>query len=192
MDFEPTHLLRILACFAIGAIPFAKVAMWGTGIDITKVGSKNPGFNNVLRVSTKTRAAIALIGDISKGLLAVLLFRRGMDMDMDCDIQWIMGIAAVAGHCWSPFCGWNGGKGVATTVGVLMVLSPLKTLVCLPLYVIGRWFGRRMKWKQEGAISSLTTMFVIATLVFTIQAYLMFAIVVVRHIPNLKEIFRGS
>jgi hypothetical protein len=49
-----------------------------------------------------------------------------------------------------------------------------------------------MKWKQEGAISSLTTMFVIATLVFTIEAYLMFAIVFVRHIPNLKEIFRGS
>jgi glycerol-3-phosphate acyltransferase PlsY len=188
MDFEPTHLLRILACFAIGAIPFAKVAMWGTGIDITKVGSRNPGFNNVLRVSTKTRAAIALIGDISKGLLAVLLFRG----DASVGIQWIMGIAAVAGHCWSPFCGWNGGKGVATTVGVLMALSPLKTLVCLPLYVIGRWFGRRMKWKQEGAISSLTTMFVIATLVFTIEAYLMFAIVFVRHIPNLKEIFRGS
>jgi glycerol-3-phosphate acyltransferase PlsY len=61
MELEPTHFLRLLACFAIGAIPFAKVAMWGTGIDITKVGSKNPGFNNVLRVSTKPRAAIALV-----------------------------------------------------------------------------------------------------------------------------------
>jgi len=184
MEFEPTHFIRILACFMIGAIPFAKVAMWGTGIDITKVGSRNPGFNNVLRVSTKGRAAVALIGDITKGLFAVLLLARGVPEH----IAWIMGIAAVMGHCWSPFCGWNGGKGVATTVGVLLVLSPWITLACLPLYVIGRWFGRRMGWKQEGAISSLTTMFIIATLVFTLPAYLMFAIVFIRHIPNLREI----
>ena len=47
-----------------------------------------------------------------------------------------------------------------------------------------------MGWKQEGAISSLTTMFVLATLVFTIPAYILFAIVLIRHIPNLREIFR--
>ncbi len=185
MELDPTHLIRILVCFMIGAIPFAKVAMWGTGIDITKVGSKNPGFNNVLRVSTKPRAAIALIGDISKGFVAVWLLSSGISVE----VSWVMGIAAVMGHCWSPFCGWNGGKGVATTVGVLLKLSPKITLICLPLYVIGRWFGRRMGWKQEGAISSLTTMFVIATIVFTISAYVMFAIVLIRHISNLKEIF---
>ena len=188
MEFELTHLLRILFCFVIGAIPFAKVAMWGTGVDITKVGSRNPGFNNVLRVSTRKRAAVALIGDISKGSIALLALGAGVSFT----VCWIMGIAAVMGHCWSPFCRWNGGKGVATTVGVLLVLSPLTTLVCLPLYIIGRWFGRRMGWKQEGAISSLTTMLVIATLVFTIPAYLMFAIVFIRHIPNLKEIAQKS
>jgi len=184
MELDPTHLIRILACFLIGAIPFAKVAMWGTGVDITRVGSKNPGFNNVLRVSTKPRAAVALVGDISKGLIAVLLLSSGVPIT----VAWIMGIAAVMGHCWSPFCGWNGGKGVATTVGVLLVLAFWKTLLCLPLYVIGRWFGRRMGWKQEGAISSLTTMLVIATLVWTIPAYIMFAIVFIRHVPNLKEV----
>jgi glycerol-3-phosphate acyltransferase PlsY len=188
MEMDPTHLIRILACFAIGAIPFAKVAMWGTGVDITKVGSKNPGFNNVLRVSTKPRAAVALVGDITKGLIAVLLLSDGVPLW----VAWAMGIAAVMGHCWSPFCGWNGGKGVATTVGVLLVLQFWITLACLPLYVIGRWFGRRMGWKQEGAISSLTTMFVMATIVFivhgTLLAYVMFAIVLIRHIPNLKEI----
>lgn len=185
MEIDPTHLLRIVVCFVIGAIPFAKVAMWGTGIDITKVGSRNPGFNNVLRVSTRPRAAIALVGDISKGLIAVLLLSPGVPSE----IAWAMGIAAVMGHCWSPFCGWNGGKGVATTVGVLLVLATKITLICLPLYVIGRWFGRRMGWKQEGAISSLTTMFVLATLVFTPAAYVMFGIVLIRHIPNIKQIF---
>ena len=76
---------RILASFVLGSIPFAKVAMIGTGIDITKAGSKNPGFNNVLRVcreagiaSKNLRGAFALIGDIGKGFLALSLFSRGL------------------------------------------------------------------------------------------------------------------
>jgi glycerol-3-phosphate acyltransferase PlsY len=191
VTITPWQVLEILICFLVGSIPFAKVAMWGTGIDITKVGSKNPGFNNVLRVSTKPRAAVALAGDIVKGFAAVLL----LGSDEPSSIRWMMGIAAVMGHCWSPFCGWNGGKGVATTVGVLLAVEPLLTVYCLPLYPLGRFVGRSLGWKQEGAISSLTTMFVLSTLVFVLRgpasglpAYLMFAIVVVRHLPNLKEI----
>lgn len=166
--------------------------MLGTGIDITKVGSKNPGFNNVLRVSTKPRAAIALIGDIAKGFVALTLFSNA---STSVETQWAMGIAAVMGHCWSPFLGWNGGKGVATTVGVLLFLQPWPTLFCVPLYPILRTFGRRMKWKQEGAISSVTTMTVLATVLFFLKgptigafAYGMLAIVVIRHIPNFREI----
>src|SRR5206468_3547835 len=93
------RIIEVLACFAIGAIPFAQLAVWGTGIDITKVGSKNPGFNNVLRVSTRPRAVFALIGDIAKGYLALLLFASGQPSAL----QWTMGIAAVMGHCWNPF-----------------------------------------------------------------------------------------
>src|SRR6516165_1347448 len=180
------HLLwRVIVSFLVGAIPFAKVAMIGTGIDITKVGSKNPGFNNVLRVSSKWRAAIALIGDISKGYLALVLLGR----------SWPLGVASVAGHCWSPFLGFNGGKGVATTVGVLLFLEPKITLVCVPLYPLLRFFGRRMGWKQEGAIASLSTMLVVSAAVFVLRgaesgifAFILFVIVVIRHAPNLREI----
>lgn len=178
-------VLKFIASFLIGAIPFAKVAMIGTGIDITKVGSKNPGFNNVLRVSSKWRAAIALIGDVSKGFIALYVLGG----------SWPIGIAAVMGHCWSPFLGFNGGKGVATTVGALLFLEPWITFICLPLYPILRLFGRKMGWKQEGAISSLTTMLVIASSVLALRgvetgvyAFILFAIVVIRHAPNLREI----
>src|SRR5213592_250892 len=123
--------LRVLAAFLIGSIPFAKVAMLGTGIDITKVGSRNPGFNNVLRVASKWRAAIALAGDISKGYIALWLLGRA----------WLIGIASVMGHCWSPFLGFNGGKGVATTVGVLLRREPLISMACLPLYWLLRFIG---------------------------------------------------
>jgi acyl phosphate:glycerol-3-phosphate acyltransferase len=185
------RILEVFACFLIGAIPFAQVAVWGTGIDITKVGSKNPGFNNVLRVSTKPRAIFALIGDMAKGYVALLLFAYGQPVDW----PWIMGIAAVIGHCWNPFLRWNGGKGAATTAGVMLFLEPAITAVFLPLYPILRIFGRRMKWKQEGAISTLTTMFTISTVVFALRgpdpgvfAYIMLAIVIIRHAPNIRDI----
>jgi acyl phosphate:glycerol-3-phosphate acyltransferase len=185
--------LKILAAFLIGAIPFAKVAMLGTGRDITKEGSGNPGFNNVLRVTKNwRRAGVALIGDISKGYLALVLLGRG---EVSAMTLWFIGIAAVGGHCWSPFLKFNGGKGVATTVGVLLFLEWQITLACLPLYVVLRFLGRKLHWRQEGAIASLLTMFVISAVVLGLRgiqsgifAYLMFAIVFVRHMPNLREI----
>src|SRR5579883_1212555 len=131
---------KSIVSFLMGAIPFAKLAMLGTGVDITKVGSRNPGFNNVRRVGYPGRAAFTLIGDILKGSVALLLLGR----------SWLFGVAAVAGHCWSPFLAFNGGKGVATTVGVLLVLEPKITIACLPLYPLLRFFGRKMGWNQEG------------------------------------------
>jgi acyl phosphate:glycerol-3-phosphate acyltransferase len=193
------QVLEIVACFLIGAIPFAKVAMLGTGIDITKTGSKNPGFNNVLRVcrefgirSKNPRAIFALVGDIAKAYVALTLFAHGQPSN----VQWVMGIAAVIGHCWNPFLGWNGGKGVATTSGMLLYLVDWHLMLCLVLYPVLRMFGRRMGWKQEGAISSMTTMTVLSTLVLIFNgvesglfAYATLAIVVVRHRSNIREIF---
>lgn len=175
-----TLVLRILTAFLIGSIPFAKIAMLGTGIDITRVGSNNPGFNNVLRVSSKWRAAIALVGDIGKGCLAVWLLGT----------HWLVVIAPVIGHCWSPWLRFNGGKGVATTVGVMIYMQPWITLLCLPLYPILRIIGRKMGWRQEGAIASMSTMLLLSLVVRETYAYGMFAIVMIRHLPNLRDMFK--
>jgi glycerol-3-phosphate acyltransferase PlsY len=185
-------VLKFLASFLIGAIPFAKIAMLGTGIDITRVGSKNPGFRNVSRVASRWRAAICLIGDVGKGLFAVWLLGRG---ETSALTLWGIGIIAVMGHCWSPFLGFNGGKGVATTFGVLLFLQPLITLICLPLYPILRIIGGKLKLKQEGAIASLSTATAISALVLALRglepgilAAIMLLIVLIRHTPNLREL----
>ncbi len=184
---------KFLLSFFIGAIPFAVIAMWGTGIDITKAGSRNPGFNNVLRVSTRWRAAIALVGDLTKGALAVFLLSSGAEPPW---VLWTLGLGAVAGHCWTPFLGFNGGKGVATMVGALLYLQFLITLVCLPLYPLLRAFGRKMGWAQEGAISSMTTMTVIAAAIFVLRgpevgvfAFVAAGIVIIRHSSNIRQLF---
>jgi len=185
-------VLKFLAAFLIGAIPFAKIAMLGSGIDITRVGSKNPGFRNVSRVASRWRAAICLIGDVGKGLFAVWLLGRG---ETSALTLWSIGIIAVMGHCWSPFLGFNGGKGVATTFGVLLFLQPLITLICLPLYPILRIVGGKLKLKQEGAIASLSTATAISALVLALRglepgilAAIMLLIVLIRHTPNLREL----
>ncbi len=185
-------VLKFLAAFLIGAIPFAKIAMLGSGIDITRVGSKNPGFRNVSRVASRWRAAICLIGDVGKGLFAVWLLGHG---ETSALTLWGIGIIAVMGHCWSPFLGFNGGKGVATTFGVLLFLQPLITLICLPLYPILRTIGGKLKLKQEGAIASLSTATAISALVLALRglepgilAAIMLLIVLIRHTPNLREL----
>src|SRR5579863_6035045 len=129
IDAATPILIRLLACFLIGSIPFAVLAMAGSGIDIRKVGSGNPGFNNVLRVS-KSRAVVALIGDMGKGYLAVWLVLRLWPVQsaphwLDAmSLGWLYGFAAVLGHCYSPLLRFNGGKGVATSAGVMLMLYP--------------------------------------------------------------------
>ncbi len=84
----------------------------------------------------------------------------------------------------------------ATMAGALLYLEPLVTSVCLLLYPTLRWGGRRMGWAQEGAIASLSTMAVIAAVIFGLRgaeagtfATVALAIVVIRHLPNLRRLF---
>jgi acyl phosphate:glycerol-3-phosphate acyltransferase len=188
--------LKLLIGFLAGSIPFAVLAVWGTGIDITQAGSGNPGFNNVWRVSSFPRGLFTLVGDLSKGAVAVLILTAPSDPAW---LQWGVGLAAVVGHCWNPFLGFNGGKGVATMAGALLYLELWITAPCLVLYPTLRWFGRRMGWAQEGAISSMTTMTVIAVLVLALRgpeagafAAAGLAIVVIRHRSNIRQIFASG
>ncbi|HYM11888.1 MAG TPA: glycerol-3-phosphate acyltransferase [Bryobacterales bacterium] len=144
-------LIRLLLCFLAGSIPFAVLAMLGTGIDIRRVGSGNPGFNNVLRVS-KGRAVVTLAGDLGKGLLAVWLCLRPGDATLT---GWLYGFAAVLGHCYSPWLKFNGGKGVATSGGVMLVLYPPWAAAGLGVFAMVRIAGSRLHWKEAGAIGSL-------------------------------------
>jgi len=153
-------ILRLLVCFALGSIPFAVIAMAGSGVDIRKVGSGNPGFNNVLRVS-KSRAVIALVGDMGKGYLAVWLTLKMWPLAEPWPNAvgwgWLCGFAAVLGHCYSPLLGFNGGKGIATSGGVMLVLYPLWAAIALVCFALIRLAGSRLRWREAGATASLST-----------------------------------
>ncbi len=163
---------RLLACFFAGSIPFAVLAMLGTGIDIRKVGSGNPGFNNVLRVS-KARAVVTLIGDLGKGALAIwLVFHfwplASSEVASPVTLGWLYGFAAILGHCFSPFLGFNGGKGIATSGGVMLVLYPLWAVVALVYFAAARVLLGRKKWPEAGMIASISTWMLFTLLLFAL------------------------
>ncbi|MGH9402615.1 MAG: glycerol-3-phosphate acyltransferase [Terriglobia bacterium] len=176
----------------IGSIPFAVIAMAGSGVDIRKVGSGNPGFNNVLRVS-KPRAVIALAGDMGKGVIALLLVRHGVNSVWEL---WALGFAAILGHCYSPFLRFKGGKGIATSAGVMLVLYWLFAVVSLIFFVAVRVVaGKKLKLKEAGAIASLSSwiLFVVLMAVFRTPVDALCAAVVAaflfwRHRKNLKHL----
>jgi glycerol-3-phosphate acyltransferase PlsY len=198
-------LIRFLICFLIGSIPFAVIAMTGSGIDIRKVGSGNPGFNNVLRVD-KRRALLALIGDMGKGYLAVWLVLRAWavpsaaavpftDQAGLLSLGWLCGFGAVFGHCYSPFLKFNGGKGVATSGGVMLALHPGWAAIALAYFTVVRLLGSKLKWREAGTIASLTTWVVFAALMLAFvskadagNAAIMLLFLVWRHKKNLHNL----
>jgi glycerol-3-phosphate acyltransferase PlsY len=168
--------------------------MSGSKVDIRPIGSGNPGFNNVLRVS-KTRAILCLIGDLGKGALAILLLYRPSE---PMSVAWILGFAVMLGHCYSPFLKFNGGKGIATSAGVMLVLYPLLAIGCVAAYILLRLLGHKMKWPEGGALASLLCWALFAVLLFFLEgpemamlAAVMFAIVTWRHKTNLQRLTAG-
>lgn len=195
-------ILHLLICFALGSIPFAVIAMAGSGIDIRKVGSGNPGFNNVLRVS-KARAVIALVGDMGKGYLAVWLVLKAWPVTRPwpnaVGWAWLCGFAAVFGHCYSPLLGFNGGKGIATSGGVMLVLYPLWAAVALGCFAPIRLAGSRLRWREAGATASLSTWAIFTLLALTFAgrpdalcAALMTLFLAWRHKKNIENLYAAA
>lgn len=191
IELSAPFLLRLALAFLLGSIPFAVISMLGTGVDITKFGSGNPGFNNVLRYS-KWRSVICLIGDLGKGAFAVWLCSQPNDPPA---LGWIYGITAIVGHCYSPFLKFNGGKGVATSAGVVLWLYPWIALVSGALYATLRLLGKRLKWPEYGTIASISSYAVTVVILYLAQGaepalfgFLLLLFVIWRHKRNFEVI----
>jgi len=107
--------------YLIGSIPVAfLMAKWSRGIDLRKYGSGNVGSSNVLAATSKRWTLPVLVWDLGKGILAVLAARwSGLEIPW----QFLVGLSAVAGHNWPVFLGFRGGRGILTSLGVIMAFS---------------------------------------------------------------------
>jgi acyl phosphate:glycerol-3-phosphate acyltransferase len=126
-------LVLLAAGYLLGSIPFGVLMARGAGnVDLRRVGSGNIGATNVLRVVGKGAAALTLVGDIGKGVLAVALARW---TDAGAVVVAAVGLAAVLGHLFPAWSGFLGGKGVATTLGVVLGAMPSVGGVLLLIWI---------------------------------------------------------
>lgn len=132
----------ILAGYLLGSMPVGLLVGRAVGgLDLRDVGSRRTGATNAMRTLGSGWGAAVLLLDLLKGLSAVLLARIAYDGPAAEWVAAAAGLAAVIGHNWSVFIRFTGGRGVATTGGGLLALSPLAVAAVLPamLLVVWRW-----------------------------------------------------
>lgn len=194
------NTLLYLAAYLIAGIPFGYIlAKQFAGVDIKNAGSGNIGATNVLRVVkekdpklAKKLGAITLFLDAIKGILVILLAKY---LGAPEGVQWTIAVLAVLGHCFSAFLAFEGGKGVATGFGVLLVMMPIPALIAIVV-----WLGAAKGLK----ISSLSSLIGLAA--FIIASYVLYPevpvisshapiwiialIITYKHIPNIIRLFK--
>ena len=193
------NVILYIAAYFIGAIPFGLLlAKIYAKVDITQAGSKSIGATNVLRVVkeqdpklAKKLGAATLILDALKASLVLL---AAIFIGAPAEVLWTMAVLAVVGHCYSPYLMFEGGKGVATGFGALIVLAPLQAIVGLGIWAI---FVKTLK------ISSISSLFGLAgallSAYFLPQPFyvgvntpiiLIAFLIFYKHLPNLYRLFK--
>jgi len=125
--------LIIISCYLLGSIPFGYiVGKLFKKVDIREFGSGNIGATNALRILGPLLASFVVIGDIGKGIFSIYLVQY-FNID-NLLILTIAGLAVICGHDWSLFLGFKGGKGIATTFGVVFALNPTISILALIIW----------------------------------------------------------
>ena len=131
----------IVVAYVLGALPFAVLIGKIAGVDPRNKGSGNPGASNVTRVMGLQWGILTLVLDASKSALACLLA-------LPLGLGWaaLAGVVSVFAHCTSPFLGFKGGRGVASTLGCLLILHPGLMGICLFIWICVLMTTRKPAW----------------------------------------------
>ena len=194
------------ACVAIGyvcgSLPFALwLGRWWRGVDVRTAGSGNLGATNVYRTLGPALGISVLLLDITKGALPVLLVPGlGIAARFPGGAEWCaiaVGLAAILGHMWTFLAGFRGGKGVATTVGVLLALAPAAFLAFVIMFFVTLFASRFVSlgsilgalafavvlpFAHPGGAASPTFLF----------GLLVALLIILRHLPNIGRLLNGT
>lgn len=194
-------LLPLLcAAYLLGAIPTGLlIGRLMKGIDIRRHGSGNVGATNVARVIGKLPGFFVLAVDVAKGWLPVVFLapiaaRIGGQPISPEAVKLLLGLAAVAGHIWNPFLQFQGGRGVATSLGLLLGLDLRVALSVLGVWVIVAWVSRYVSVASISA--ALAAPFLIAwlglSILWVLGAVGVSLAVIARHRPNILRLLHGE
>ena len=182
--------------YGLGSIPAGLiVGRVARGIDIRQYGSCKTGATNVVRTVGVRWGAVALIGDLAKGALPVVIARIVSDEPY---VQTAAGLAAAVGHDWPVFAGFQGGRGVATSFGAALAMSPIAAAALIPVGVGLVAVTRIMSVMSVGMAPVLAGVFVVlaATGVhswaYAVYALVAAAMVIVLHRENIERLLAGT
>ena len=194
------NIVLYLSAYLIASVPFGFIlAKIFADVDVRKEGSGNIGATNVLRVvkakaphlaKKLTIATFAL--DATKGMIVILIAKL---LGVDDSVLWTLAVLSVLGHCFSPFLGFEGGKGVATGFGVLLVMLPIESLIAIVVWFIA---GKVLKISSLSSLIGLTSLLITSYIIHpdmpVIHAHapvwIIAFIIFYKHIPNIVRLFK--
>lgn len=193
-----TNVQFFIAAYLIGGIPFGLLlARQFAGVNIKTSGSKSIGATNVLRVVKETNPELAkklgaatLALDALKGILVLIAaYFTGLSEAT----LWGIAVLAVIGHCYSPYLNFEGGKGVATGMGVMMFMLPVETVIALVVWGIG---AKTIRISSMSSLSGVLALLISSFLIHPDMAHapVVFIVFILfyKHIPNIFRVIQGQ
>jgi glycerol-3-phosphate acyltransferase PlsY len=196
------YILTGLAAYLLGSIPTGFLVAKSRGVDIRAVGSGNIGATNVLRILGKPAGIFVLLMDALKGLLAVVFIARLMVNWFDPAAgqtaeEWfkiIAGVCAILGHNYTCWLRFKGGKGIATSAGMLVGLVPVPLLIILGIWIAVFAVSRYVSLASILAAFALPFVELLLgeSLRIIIVTACMAALAIYKHKANIKRLLRGT
>ncbi len=209
----PSLVLTAVSAYLLGSVSFAIiVTRLYSHSDIRDSGSGNAGATNVLRSQGKLPALFTTLGDLGKSIGAVLLGRflmRAMNDGFMSSSNFVLvgaylaGLFCILGHLYPLFFGFRGGKGVMTTLGMMLILDWRAALICLSLFIVVVLVSRMVSLGSICALASLPVVTYLMgtyayhngkgiTIFCTAATALIAVIIIIKHLPNIRRILNGT
>jgi len=185
-----TFLLVIFA-YLLGSVPTGYILGSLAGVDVRKAGSGNVGATNVARVVGKRHGIFTLVADIAKGFVPVVI---ALNLGLTSTATAFVGIAAFLGHLYPVFLRFQGGKGVATALGVFLGLAPWATLVLMVIFVLVILTTRVVSLSSMVAAASAPIAFWLLSYSPTLigTSFFIALMIVLRHRGNIQRLLSGT
>ncbi|EQK03534.1 TPA: glycerol-3-phosphate 1-O-acyltransferase PlsY [Clostridioides difficile] len=191
-----SYIIIAVVAYLLGNISTSYiVAKRIAGVDIRTQGSGNAGSTNVLRTLGKRAGAMTFLGDVLKGVMAVLISEFAARLvGIDTLLAgYLAVICVVAGHNWPAVLGFRGGKGVATSLGAMLAVNPVITLMCLAVFIL---VVAITKYVSLGSVVGIGCspifMIMVKNKAGLIVAMFLTASVIYNHRANIKRLLNGT
>jgi acyl phosphate:glycerol-3-phosphate acyltransferase len=180
----------IVIAYLLGSVPIGFLLGYFSGVDVRRAGSGNVGATNVARVVGRRQGLITLLADVLKGFLPVAL---ALWLGAGETLTSLAGLAAFLGHIFPVFLRFQGGKGVATALGVFLALAPWATAAMVGVFVVVAVLSRMVSLASMAASASAPVfLWLFSYSPYAIGLGLLLAtIIILRHHENVRRLLAG-